>query len=124
MVQRILELMNEKKVNAKTLTTDIGLSSSAITEWKKGKAKPSVEALEKIANYFDVSVDYLLRITDIKKPLIKGDEELTEYLSELESREELRMLFRLTSKATKEDVEKAVRVVEAMLKDTELSKIK
>lgn len=50
-----------------------------------------------------------------KKPLINEDEELTEYLEELKNRPEMRMLFSLTKGATKEDVEKAVRIIEAAL---------
>ena len=38
-----------------------------------------------------------------------------EYLEELRTRPEMKMLFQLTKDATKEDVEKAVRVIEAML---------
>ena len=40
-----------------------------------------------------------------------------EYLEELKNRSELRMLFSLTKGATKEDVEKAVRIIEALKKD-------
>ena len=45
------------------------------------------------------------------------DIELQEYLEELKNRSELRMLFSLTKGATKEDVEKAVRIIEALKKD-------
>ena len=40
--------------------TQLGLSSNALSEWKKGKAKPSSDAIIKIAEYFNVSADYLL----------------------------------------------------------------
>lgn len=60
MIEQILQLMERQNISASKLTSECGLSSSALTEWKKGKAKPSAEALIKIANYFDVSVDYLL----------------------------------------------------------------
>ena len=52
-----------------------------------------------------------------KKPLVNNDKELTEYLEELRTRPEMKMLFQLTSKATKADVEKAVRIIEAMLRE-------
>lgn len=42
------------------------------------------------------------------------DEELTEYLDALRTRPEIKMMFQLTKDATKEDVEKAVKVIEAM----------
>lgn len=58
--EKILFLMESGNVTAKELTQAVGLSSSAISEWKKGKAKPSAEAIVKIASFFDVSTDYLL----------------------------------------------------------------
>lgn len=59
-IQRILHLIDLAGINAKTLTLETGLSHSAVTEWKKGKAKPSVDAFVKIAEYFKVPIEYLL----------------------------------------------------------------
>ena len=64
MIEKIICLMEQNKISANKLTTELHLPNSAITEWKKGKAKPSVDALIKIANYFNVSIDYLLGRTD------------------------------------------------------------
>lgn len=60
MIERILKLLSDSGLTAKKLTADIGISSSAISEWKKGKGKPSAEAIVKLANYFNVSTDYIL----------------------------------------------------------------
>lgn len=60
MIERILELMSKEDITAKKLTQDIGISSSAISEWKKGKAKPTSEAIIKMAKYFNVTTDYIL----------------------------------------------------------------
>jgi len=59
-VEIIIHLMKEKNITAYQLTLACGLSNSAVTDWKSGKAKPSADALSKIADYFNVSVDYLL----------------------------------------------------------------
>lgn len=64
MIDRILSLLNTYNISAFKLTKDLNLSNSAITDWKKGKAKPSVDALIKIADYFNVSTDYLLGRAD------------------------------------------------------------
>ncbi len=60
LVTRIIELMEKNHVTAKQLTSELELSNSSITEWKKGKGTPSTKAVIKIANYFGVSTDYLL----------------------------------------------------------------
>lgn len=64
---RLSILMGQKDISARQITIDCKLNHSAITDWKSGKAKPSSEALSKLADYFDVSVDYLLGRTDTAK---------------------------------------------------------
>lgn len=44
----------------------IGVSSGNISDWKSGRSSPKQDALIKIADYFDVSTDYLLGRTDEK----------------------------------------------------------
>lgn len=73
-VNRILNLMEERHVTANKLLTACKLNTSAITEWKKGKAKPSYESLKKIAEYFDVSVEYLLGKPPFALKINRGQE--------------------------------------------------
>ena len=114
--ETIMLLCDARGIRGGKMCTDIGISKSMLSDLKMGRKKTlSAETLAKIANYFDVSVDYLLGNEQKEKPLINGDEELTEYLEELRTRPEMKMLFQLTRGATKEDVEKAVKVIEAML---------
>lgn len=74
MIDRIKEIMKQQGINAKTLTEKCQLPASAITEWSKGKAKPSTEAIVKIAQYFNVSTDYLLGVTTEKTPFVEDEE--------------------------------------------------
>ena len=60
MVDRILELLKKSGITAKKLTDELELSNSAVTDWKKRRAKPSTDAVIKIARYFNVSTDYIL----------------------------------------------------------------
>lgn len=105
-------LCKKKGVSCKKAAEDVGLSNSITTKWKKTGATPGGDTLHKIATYFGVSTDYLLGKEE--KPLVNDDKELTEYLEMLKTRPECRMLFQLTKDATKEDVEKAVRIIEAL----------
>ena len=52
-------LLYENKISRDKMIRDIGLSKSVYWQWKLGSQAPSVNALQKIADYFDVSVDYL-----------------------------------------------------------------
>lgn len=59
-ISRILELMENEGISARKLTAELGLANSCISEWKKEKAKPSIDAIIKISAYFGVTTDYLL----------------------------------------------------------------
>ena len=67
-LERILSLINQNNLNAAQFLREAKLNSSSINDWKKGKANPSYGALVKIANYFNVSVEYLECKTDNPKP--------------------------------------------------------
>ena len=58
--------------------------------------------------------NYLEKL-DITSTITKEDIELQNYLEELRTRPELKMLFSLTKNATKADVEKAVKIIETMI---------
>jgi transcriptional regulator with XRE-family HTH domain len=64
----IFKLLCEKKgVSPKKATEDIGLSNSITTKWKKTGATPKGDTLQRIADYFGVTTDYLLTGEDTKK---------------------------------------------------------
>lgn len=58
-VTRIFELMRKNKLTAKQVAEAVGISANNFTEWKKGRSKPGIAALQKIAQYFCVTVEYL-----------------------------------------------------------------
>lgn len=110
------DLCKQHGKSPSAVAQELGINKSNVTNWKNNGYTPRGNVLNLIAEYFNVPTDYLLGVTEQKeKPLVNGDEELTEYLEELRTRPEMKMLFQLTKDATKEDVEKAVRVIEAML---------
>ena len=59
-LERLYELMRERGTNAKRVCEELDMSNSAFTDWKNGKAKPGVVALSKLAEYFNVSLDFLI----------------------------------------------------------------
>lgn len=115
--ERIISLCQERGITGGRLCTDLSMSKGTLTDLKMGRQTGiSAAKAQKIASYFGVSVAYLLGEEEKEKPLINEDEELTEYLHILKTRPEVRMLFQLSKDATKEDVEAAVRIIEALRK--------
>lgn len=111
-VDLVKTLCKERKIAISKLEKDLGFSNGYIGQLRKGTFP--ADRLASIADYFGVTTDYLLGKEDTKTPLVNGDEELTEYIQMLKTRPECRMLFQLSKDATKEDVEKAVRIIEAL----------
>lgn len=62
--EAIKKLADKQGKNVKTVAIDVGLSENAIYGWKK--TKPKAEDLAKVADYFHVSVDYLLGREELK----------------------------------------------------------
>lgn len=112
--KRIAALCEARGINVTQLCRAAGVSRASLTDLKMGRKQSlSAQTLQKLASYFGVTVDYLLA----QEPaLVNDDAELTELLELLKTRPECRMLFQLSRDATKEDVEQAVRIIEALRK--------
>lgn len=63
-VQNLFKIIEEKDISAKKLSDDTGISTGNISDWKSGRCCPSINALITIADYFDISLDYLVGRTD------------------------------------------------------------
>ncbi len=57
---KIKELRKEKGLTQKELAQIIDFSQSRICDWEKGDCEPSAIAIIALANFFEVSADYLL----------------------------------------------------------------
>lgn len=115
LVERLKTLADERGISLTKAFTESGVGKNFISNMKT--SNPSMGKITMLANYFGVSVDYLLGKTDEKEKAPAGDtdEELNEYLEFLRTDPNYRMMFSLMRGATKEDVEKAVKVIKSLL---------
>ena len=58
--ERIRELRLENNLLQKELAANIRIASNTLSQFESGKANPSYDVLISIANFFEVSTDYLL----------------------------------------------------------------
>lgn len=65
--ERLKELRKEYRLTQDDLAKILYLNKSSISKYENGKNGAENEILEKLADYFDVSIDYLLGRSDIKK---------------------------------------------------------
>lgn len=58
--ERLKELRKSKKVTQEDIAKKFDVNPATVSAWEVGKAEPSYEVLTELANYFGVSVEYLL----------------------------------------------------------------
>ena len=56
---KLSELRTEKKISQRQLAKEIGTSQANLSRWEKGIVEPSITECWKIADFFDISLDYL-----------------------------------------------------------------
>ena len=59
-VDRIFQLIEENQLTAKEFAKMCDLSAGNLTDWKTGRAKPSIESLKKISRYLNINIEWLL----------------------------------------------------------------
>lgn len=70
------ELCKQRNVSESKVAETIGLNRSAVVKWKKG-ATPAGPTIQKLADYFCVTIDYLLTGEQKEKaPAPKDDREI------------------------------------------------
>ena len=58
--QRLQQLREKKRISRKSLSELCGLSSDAVRRYERGEAEPTLHSLIAIAEYFEITVDYLI----------------------------------------------------------------
>ena len=64
---KLKELRQHKAVTQKEVSNAISITDRAYYDFERGKTKPVFKTLVALADYFDVSLDYLVGRSDIKE---------------------------------------------------------
>lgn len=103
--KNLKELRNSRNIIQKDLAEYIGVSRAIISQYESGDKFPSVETIEKIAEYFGVTIDYLLgsnnTIDDLEEQFPEG----------------VQVLRRATKELTPEARAKMVKLMKAFLEE-------
>lgn len=87
MYEILEKLLKERGITSYRIAKDTGLNSAMFTSWKQGKYTPKQDKLQKIADYFGVSVDYLMTGSDPAPPPSSSpyqhDKEFVSYIERL-----------------------------------------
>ena len=61
------EIMEERELTNYRLSKETGIAEGMVGFWRRGERIPSAESLIKLADHFDLSIDFLLGRTDNPK---------------------------------------------------------
>lgn len=64
---RVRELREARGLQQKELAIDLHVSQPTISDWESGRKVPSARSTQKLADYFGVTMDYLLGRDDEKE---------------------------------------------------------
>ncbi|GIO31973.1 MULTISPECIES: helix-turn-helix domain-containing protein [Paenibacillus] len=79
---RIAELRDQRGWTQEELAQSIGITRAALSHYEKNRRKPDFEILTKLADKFEVSIDYLIGRTN--QPKLVMDPEVREFVDQLE----------------------------------------
>ena len=75
-VERIEKLLNDARIPKNKMLEDLSLSVNSFSNWRNRGTIPGGDTLQKIADYFGVTVDFLLGKTDIKEKAPDQDDQV------------------------------------------------
>jgi len=59
--KKIVELRDKCGISQEKLADNLGVNKRVLSSWEQGLSMPDIEYLNKISNFFDVSIDFLLK---------------------------------------------------------------
>ncbi len=60
-------IRKERKLNQLKVAMDLNISREALSHYENGKREPSLEMIQKMSEYFGVSIDYLITGSEYSK---------------------------------------------------------
>lgn len=84
----------KKNINGKQLGELLELKKSPLTDWKNGKAKPTVEQVKRMCEIFATTADYLI-LGKEEKQLTENESEMLHYFKKLPNREQIKFIGKI-----------------------------
>lgn len=105
---KIRELRRQEKLSQSELATKFNTTVSNISGWELGKWQPDNKTLLKLADFFGVSVDYLLGREDFTPEEISAGAMATRKESITPLEDELLYVFRRLGKKHGEEIQRSI----------------
>lgn len=107
LVVRIKHLCNLRGISVPKLEEQLGFGAGTISKWNK--SSPGADKLKKVAEYFQVSTDYLLGL----KPVMYYSDPMTELLAQqLKNNPDCRALLDATKNLKPESIKEVMKFIQ------------
>ena len=119
--QKLKILRNKKGLTQTELGKFFNLSKQTISSYENGGSSPDKEMLQLLADFFNVSTDYLLGRTDDPRTAEKiiadaagPDAELAQFWDKLSQRDDLQLMFKQVKDMSPDDIRKIIRIIKVI----------
>jgi len=112
--QRLKKLRKEKGYTQQELANKLNKSKSTISSYESGRRNPDINVIRDIANFFNVSADYLIGKSKIRtsngkiKQAIEDNPELLDFWEQVSKRESVQLMFHQTRDMSDEAIKSVV----------------
>jgi len=72
---RLKNLRESRRSYQREIAEALGITTRAYQFYESGRSEPNIKTLIALADYFDVSIDYLVGRTDVPDPPVRAAEE-------------------------------------------------
>lgn len=83
---RIKELRNSRNLTLKEMAKDLAIRDNTLSQYENDKRSVPLEMAKFIADYFNVSLDYLFRNSDIKNHTFKDEKSAIDLINKIENK--------------------------------------
>nr|DAY28480.1 MAG TPA: repressor protein [Caudoviricetes sp.] len=113
---RLKSLRKNMQLTGEEFGAKMNVSKPTVSLWESDKRTPNAEMLQKIANFFDVSVDYLLigKINTTNDGYYY-DTEVAELAEQIKNDPELRILLDAKRNLSKQDMKAIINITKSLL---------
>lgn len=124
--ERLKQLRNEKGLSQQDLSSQLNVPRTTLSSWETGNRTPELLAMETLADFFSVSIDYLMGRSDYRNPIYVGelaesinkilqeDVSLADFIEKLTDRKELHIIAKKLKDLPSKSIHRLIKIIDVL----------